>query len=220
LLTFNPAPAVADSSALGRRIEVLSYGSPRLQRERGFVSIAATVMPAAIWVAAVHGSEAVLRTPAGSDRNKLADAAAALYSDMGSELRLIEVLATGWAQPAAVDFESKMTESRAAVVRLHDTKDFSHGRFLSAVDEPHPKLMLSVGGVTSYERALADAVATPGHLVHWDFNRGSSLGAFDALVELQYLAETVARASGKDLSRPSDIPTRGLRLYQWDGDLP
>jgi sugar/nucleoside kinase (ribokinase family)/fructoselysine-6-P-deglycase FrlB-like protein len=222
LLTINPTPRIAEIGTLASRIDVLSYNGPSSRRERGFVSIAATVAPAAVWVAAAHSPDAVVAgvSTARDAVREYADVAAFLMAaDRGGSV--VELLATGWARPAALDLESKMTESATVTARLHDTKDFSHGRFVSVLETDHPRILVTVGPLTPYQAELAAVLsADVGPFHHLAFERDGALGALDALVAAQHIAALTAGFSGRDLSRPDTIPQPGLTLYKWEGPLP
>lgn len=222
IVTMNVAPPIGDAGTLHRRVEVISYGRVSAKRERGFVSIAATVAPAAVWVTAAYDRELVLsavtRPPLARRRF---DDTAALLMDAAVHRQVVEVLATGWARPAALDLESKMTESASVVVRLHDTKDFSHGRFVSVLESNHARLLISVGSPTPYRDRLAEVLsADAGRFATLETKSAGAVGAFEALVAVQHLATLTAVFSGGDLSRPETIPQAGLELYKWEGDLP
>lgn len=222
LLTINPRPPIADIASLGSRVEVLGYNGRSSRRERGFVSIAATVAPAAVWVAAAHGADDVLRGISTSREalHNFDDAAAFLMAAARSG-SVVEIIATGWARPAALDLESKMTESATVAARLHDTKDFSHGRFLSVLETTHPRLLITVGKPTPYQMELAKVLRSDmGQFHHLGFDREGSLGALDALIAAQHIAVLTADFSHRDLSRPETIPKAGLALYKWEGPLP
>ncbi len=222
IVTINPSPPIGEAGTLDRRVEVISYGSTTAGRERGFVSIAATVSPAAVWAAAAHDAESVLAaitSPAFARRRF--DETAAFLMDAAKRGAVVELLATGWARPAALDLESKMTESDTVIVRVHDTKDFSHGRFLSVLERPRPRLLVTVGPRTAYQERLAKVLSSDAAgFVAVAIERQGGLGAFDALVAMQHIATLTAGFSGRDLSRPETIPKAGLELYKWDGDLP
>lgn len=222
VVTIHQDPPIAQSRLLHQQAEVISYGRPGLESEVGFVSIAGTVMPAALWVAAAYGVESARAATEVPDQyaKQLEEIALRMLAPIADHLP-VEVMATGWAQCAAADFESKMTESGVAVVRLHESKDFSHGRFIAGVGRSHPTLLLGVGKPTRYHRALARALeASTGGFSELRFPRPGGLGALDALVAGQRLAELTARFTGVDMSRPRRIPEEGVELYRWSGGLP
>ena len=220
VLTINPQPEIAAVQHFGNVVEVICYGSRRLARERGFVSIAGTVMPAAVWTAAsipFPTSLVEYAGPSAGQLEKLGDAIA-------RELRYgypIEIYATGWSRSAAVDLESKLTESGVGVVRVHDTKDFSHGRFVGVLErEQGAHILISVGERTDYESTLLSVLGAGIGATELRFPREAELGGFDALVGMQSFAVSIGDALGVDISRPRAIPEPGLRLYKWEGDLP
>lgn len=201
-------------------VRVISYGGAA-RAERGFVSIAATVQPTAVVAAAVLGQQEVLRLPAFTDATAadLADAAALI--SQAPEPAMVEVIGSGWAMPAMLDIESKLTESALGVARIHESKDFSHGRFLSVLDRPvRPRvLFLGAGKRLRYEERLLSVLRDHALVVEIRSEVAGLLGCVDLLAHCQSLSEQAARQVGKDISRPQSIPKAGLELYSWDESL-
>jgi len=139
LVTSAQEPGMKD--ILRKQDTVISYGrtSPR---ERGFFSITGTVAPCALWAAAIFGTEAV----ACLDRSL-----ASRWSDPKSfepltnaiaSKQTIDAFGSGFATAALLDFESKLTEGNLGRVILHESKDFSHGRFSLVFGEGSPRTSL------------------------------------------------------------------------------
>ncbi len=220
LLTSRPTPGAA--AGLEGRVVVAAYGDESQVRERGFVSISATVAPAAVIAAAICGVDEVLAIPslAPTGWHDTADIATGLL-DAVTSMQPIEVLGSGWATPAMFDFESKLTESGFGVARLHEAKDFSHGRFMSVLgrtDRP-TALLLGVGKETGYEQQLRLTLAEHTNVVTLRSTDHAALGALDLLVLIQHTVEQMGRLLGRDISRPRHIDPDGLALYNWSWGL-
>jgi hypothetical protein len=120
-----------------------------------------------------------------------------------------------------IDLESKLTEADLAVTRLHEAKDFSHGRFISVLDhQPRPAaLVVGVGPPTSYEEVLLAILRDHCVAVEMRSPEREVLGACDLLIRGQHFVQELGRSLGRDISRPERIPADGLLLYRWKGPL-
>jgi fructoselysine-6-P-deglycase FrlB-like protein len=221
LLTARPDARRAPNQGNGSFV-VAAYGAQEHVGERGFVSIAAAVAPAAVVAAAVCGAHEVLSLASLAREvvTEVADVAAAWAPALQAGWPL-EVLGTAWAFPAMQDVESKLTETGLGIARLHEAKDFSHGRFVSVLNQKYsrPALLLGTGKTTLYEERLREVLQR--HCVFFELRstEESLLGAVDLLTQVQYLVEHVGRQLGADISRPRTIPADGLSLYQWESPL-
>ena len=243
--TEDCAEAVAHAKELGACHIVLMTGvaDPRLRstlrgdddilislgresRERGFVSIAATVAPCALWVAANAGipemASLAARIAASANWGKIDAISSALGKQIHEGGRLA-VFGGGLAWPGMIDLESKFVEGGIGTVQLHEVKDFSHGRFISLLNEPEnektPVLLLSVGPQTRYENYLLSKIEGERRVECLSSDADGIVGSLELLIWLQYLAQRFGAEVGKDISRPDAIPPTGLSLYHWNGGL-
>ena len=220
LVTASVRPPLAN--LLGRSDLVISHGNPRGagSPERGFVSIAATVAPCALFAAAIAGAGELAHL-----HRQLPDV---LEGDMALGSRLAQamrdelalaVIGGGWAWPAMLDIESKWAEADLGGVAIHELKDFSHGRFLSVLGPQAAQvpLILSTGQQSEYEQLLLGVLdgLSP---VELRTQREGPVGAFELILRSQFVAQRVADSLGRDLSRPELIPEDGLRLYRWSSE--
>jgi fructoselysine-6-P-deglycase FrlB-like protein len=207
---------------------LIAYGAPDGPLERGFVSILGTVAPCALWVAASEGLEGLSVLAASldglveSDGRRADVVGGALRSDPS-----IALIGGGLAWPAIADLESKFVEARVADVQVHEAKDFSHGRFTSLLGSAEgllkPTVVFGVGAEHPYEAVLRKVLRdqrgdeTPSVSLR---ARGNSLtAALELLVRVQFFAQRAAAVAGVDISRPADIPEKGLALYLYEGKL-
>lgn len=202
----------------------LGEGARAGVRERGFVSIAATVMPVVPFVKAKHGLPALvdLRSQLEGRETDVSVGYELATSGGHGELLLI---GGGWASPALVDVESKFAEADLGTVRLDEPKDFSHGRFISVLGAgprgrpKQPVLMLFAGEPSAYERSLYETLVEDGHLTfRMQARRGDAVGGLELLCRVQQLAQAYGEAKGIDISRPvPPPPPAGLALYRRRG---
>lgn len=228
LVTGAARPRLAESLR-GFHDCVISYapkrGAKAGPRERGFVSIAGTVAPCALWTAAVTGGAAMTRLAEELqlEREHWQKQDTSSLSKAIATSGRVAVFGSGFAWPSVVDFESKFTEAGVARVEVHEAKDFSHGRFVSLLTETDPRtpvVMLGVGRWTRYEVLLFKTLSAKKRTV-WRIkakNIGIE-GALELLMRMQFIAQKCGEDLGRDISRPTRIPPAGLALYRWSAAL-
>lgn len=227
LITGAVAPELARLLRRNQDV-VISFGRPGKsggsQRERGFVSIAGTVAPCALWTAAAMGSLEMTRFATSLEVNgglDLEEAARRIAKPL-RERKNVAVLGGGLAWPAMVDMESKFTEGGLGNLQIHEMKDFSHGRFVSLLGFEHgetPVVCLGVGAWHAYERVVLRMLERRRAFAAISTKHSGILGALELLIRVQFFAQLCGEALEKDISRPSAIPHHGLKLYRWKGGL-
>ena len=200
--------------------ELISYGGRGQRLERGFVSIAGTVAPCAVWTAAAEGRQQFSQL-ARSMRGRVGESASLIeaVADVASDGSGLLVFGGGRAWPAMLDIESKFAEASLGPALLHESKDFSHGRFMSVLSRdakpPSAALLLSVGPPLEYELALADALATRLDVHVLSSEQTETLGALELVIRVQDIVQRIGQRMRRDISRPAHIPSAGLGLYRW-----
>jgi fructoselysine-6-P-deglycase FrlB-like protein len=202
-------------SLLRKQDMVISYA--RTDRERGFVSITGTVAPCALWAAAVCGTGAVAYLDQSMempwrDPKILASLRGALEANQA-----IDAIGTGFAAAALLDFESKLMEGNLGRVVLHESKDFSHGRFSLIFEEDASRtfVLFRTKSSSRYEEKLVKTLRMFGQVVDFESSQPDLLGGLELLVGAQFLAVGLGDSMGKDISCPSNISKSGLQLYRW-----
>lgn len=242
LLTAARKPGLADEMRPLSSDMVLSYGPEERRRpaplgppvrERGFVSIAGTVAPCIPWLAAADGINAVVDLVAQirAGEAQAVSCARTLAHHSSAAARLNVIYGPG-ARPAALDIESKFTESGLPAVTLHEQKDLSHGRFVTVLQpplyrpdndslptaEPAPALILATGPPSKYQEAVATTLREA-HVLHTEIRSTTTQLAspLELLTLVQFFSQAFGNALDVDISRPKRIPEPGLRLYRWRG---
>lgn len=214
--------------------------------ERGFVSILGTLGPCVAWCAAqlsdplkIHEllkpyqiSESI-RLEIGNEAAKLTNTfsqnvhktATPRVSGRDTRVLAISIFGSGCAVPAMIDLESKFTEGNLGWIRIHDEKDFSHGRFMSVLTDDHvdePALLFRSGEATSYTDKLEKVLKTRNvdastRTAVLQTQYSGALGALDLLIKTQLLVRGIALSLKIDIARPGydNIPRAGLTLYHW-----
>lgn len=174
--------------------------------ERGFISFAATLAPCAgvtaLDVGVLKISDLVLLPP-GIDHIELFDST------------LLDVVVTGWAWPAALDLESKWVEAGLGTVRLHESKNLSHGRYQSVLDGDSAIVYITCGPTDAYHEKL-DGVLDPERTVRLAVSDNGPFGGLAALNAVQILASSVGDRRGRDISRPEHINPVGIALHDFE----
>ena len=117
-----------------------------------------------------------------------------------------------------LDLESKLAESGLGTAHIHESKDFSHGRFILVMKEQRasiPKIMVHVGPEDPYESYLQKTLEKKCRVISLSTTEHDALGALEILIKVQFLVQKIGEVSGLDISRPASIPSAGLRLYRW-----
>lgn len=232
LVTGHRAPALTRLLSEQDGDLIVTYGRPERNGnsqapERGFVSIAGTVAPCALWAAAIAGPQAMTEfvrslTAIPQPESQVARAADAIAQWIRTS-PVLEAFGGGWAWPALIDLESKFTEGNIAPVRIHEPKDFSHGRFISLFsggrEARQPIPFLGVGGWNTYERALADSLSRHASVFPITSEYSDILGALELMVAVQVLVQRTGESLGIDVSRPRHVSRDGVALYHWKEGL-
>lgn len=126
----------------------------------------------------------------------------------------LTVLFAGWAQPVAIDIESKFTEAGLGNVLLSDFRNLGHGRH-NWFDKKMKQSAI-VALVSPKEEDLANKtlnlLPTTIPKLILSTKQGLSLGTIDLLIKSFYLAEAVGTKEGIDPGRPG-VPYYGSKLY-------
>lgn len=244
--TSDCAAAIEEAKRLGVKRFILVTGNPsgRLKDlvpatgvvayerdsklEKGFVSIRGTILPCSWFIARSKYrkkfvdlisslSERCLVSPS----DFLLDVKKAVLGKFMEGFELIfETYGSGYSLPAMNDFEGKITEGGAGIVRIHESKDFSHGRFMSIMNGRSPAsliigIVFCIGEATSYEKKLIASLKKYQPVITVSSRFTGVLGGLELLVIVQFLVRYIGEALGRDLSRPASIPQKGLALYKW-----
>lgn len=227
LLTGNPNARLASILRLSDQVIVCDH-SPL---EKGFVSIRGTVLPCSWFL------RKILSDGSYSDLLRwLNDCCVINPSQIFTEIRdwvvsrrrnneclSFDLYGTGYAITALGDFESKITEGGVGFARIHESKDFSHGRFMSVMGGIGKMdsigIVFCVGPLHGYEKELVDSLNGYQRVMVVTSKYAGLIGALELLVIVQFLIRAIGDCIQKDLSRPDEIPDAGLDLYRWKGSL-
>ena len=225
IVTHAEKPKIAKEIDIkDQRIVVVSYGNNG-RRERGFLSFAGTLLPSLLFARAVIGKGMSNRWI-----NEVFEVAKFRPVPMLGEIiemmeasGRVDVFGGYDARPAMLDLDAKLVEAGLCGVETHESKDFSHGRFMLVLGKAGrraPRIFLQTGN-DPYEKKLLEVLSadskTP--LLHIALEDQGTLGALALLIEVQFLIKKVGRRlqadRSYDITKPSRIPSKGLQLYRW-----
>lgn len=205
---------------------VSDKGSPR-SRESGFISFVGAAAPVVLFACATASLDLVRDVIRSNALIVQAEEAVSVLSDHFGPRGEggLAVIGSDWCEPAMLDLESKFVEGGLAPVTLHDSKDFSHGRFQSLSLEPvlsQAVLTLRTGQETYYEHILSRVLRKEvGDLrvVELAAATTESLGMLEMLLAVQNFSVKIGTQRGIDISKPKKIARNWLQLYRWDSPL-
>jgi len=135
-----------------------------------------------------------------------------------TELESIHIigLSSGWGWPALVDFESKLVEGGLCTIEITELKNFTHGRYIGALERRKKNRLLILK--TPENSELAEFIERKLHRHLGVFTMSTELagpaGAIDLIVKVLFLSAHLARKAGKDISNP-EYPPEARGLYGW-----
>lgn len=201
---------------------LISYSSSTINsRERGFISIAGTLIPMCLFGSIYYDSEPnnfhdFLKE---SFDNRIRN-----FSDYDNLLMLprknllVDVFSGYDTQCAALDLESKLVESGLGRVTIHEKKDFSHGRF-NILNQYPPDLIVVLDSIQgSYSEKLYSFLESQeyGTICRLSTPYHSIWGELDLVIAMQYLAKQLSASLKLDMSRP-EYPMEAMKLYRYSG---
>ena len=212
---------ISDRIKLKPQDIVLSTGT---NGERGFLSVAGTIVPCFMMWAALDSSiwqndEGYLRFHKLYEKAK--GKAYSAFSDLKRQMtkglagKRILILGGGFAWPAMLDIESKMVESGIAQPELSEIKDYSHGRFVSSLEDRRVlPIIFGMPDDEHFRDFMLSRLRSNNQvgLLTTDLSNGE--GALDLMLQAELFMRFLSEGIGMDLSAPT-IPQKGLQLYRY-----
>ena len=128
-----------------KNVKILSYANSRLEKERGYISVASVIVPAFFATKICFNIEDMEEFLVQSVINfRHYDEKIDVLKE---ESHLVDIFYNGYTTTIAQDLECKMVESSFGRVLLNNKKDFSHGRY------------------TTFEKYKSDLV------IYYDYNK-------------------------------------------------
>lgn len=126
-----------------------------------------------------------------------------------------------WGKPAAIDFESKMTEAALGNAQLADFRNFAHGRHHWLDKHKSDTGILAL--VTPEDREIAEKTLKliPNHIPRalLSSDHSDSIGTLELLVKVMHVISSFGESRRIDPGRPG-VPPFGSRLYNLKTPFP
>lgn len=229
LITGGMAPLSMTRRSGPTRIVGYGYseGGSQRSRESGFVSFVGAASPLVLLLSAVCSIDLVREVIRDSELTGEAEEAVTILGEHFGPRGEggLAVIGSGWCEPAMLDLESKFVEGGLAPITLHDSKDFSHGRFQSLSLEPvlaQAVLTLRVGAKTHYEQLLERVLRQEvgdDRVVELAARAPDALGMLESLLAVQNFAVKIGTGRSLDISKPKRVGKSWLQLYRWNRSL-
>jgi fructoselysine-6-P-deglycase FrlB-like protein len=204
---------------------LISYGWAKYGFEKGFLTFAGVISPSLLFAMTMNNTELTKSNVEGlftSSRSLLIEGIDKLCKAILNSGN-IEILGGAYAWPAMLDLESKLVEGGVCYVQMHESKDFSHGRFMTSMKRPglySPKIILQTEQ-DDYENFLIQNLKQKGKqipILQLKSLHSGLEGGFELLIMVQYFVYQIAKElyqNKKDITKPKVIPKEGLQLYRW-----
>lgn len=205
-----------------RKDSIISYcSSHTATKERGFISIAGTLIPMSI-MGQIYYSDKQGDFIAFLDKcfqkwgREFSDDKY-LFKLPGNRMN-IDIFSGLDTNCAAIDLESKFIESGVARVSVHEKKDFSHGRF-NIVEKYCPDLVIFLDNMKGkYSNKLLDFLERRKNIniCKLASERGDIWGDLELVIAAEYFAKYISKTLGYDMSKPN-YPQDAMTLYRYAG---
>lgn len=201
-------------------VSIISYSTSKsTTRERGFISMAGTLIPMCIFGDIFYkgtdkGFIAFIKDCFERRRLEFANNQG-LFNSNTTKLS-IDIFSGIDTSCTAIDLESKFIESGLARVVVHEKKDFSHGRF-NIIEKNTPDLIIYLNNITgSYSDKLFQYLEERNNLcilkLTSDF--GPIWGDLDLVIAAEFLSKHISKTLKYDMAKP-DYPQDAMTLYHY-----
>lgn len=200
---------------------IISYSNSNSStKERGFLSIAGTLIPMCVFAEAYyHEVDCAFRDflkKCFSDRSEEFSRGIG-YPILSAKGLTIDIFSESGTSCAALDLESKFVESGLGRVVVHEKKDFSHGRFNILERIPPDFIVFLEARQGRYSKKLKEYLMRreiPMILLSTQYP--GILGQLDLMIASQFFLKAVSKQANYDMSRP-DYPQDAMTLYRYAG---
>ena len=124
------------------------------------------------------------------------------------------ILGGGFSWPAMINIESKMVESNFGRPQISEIKDYSHGRFVSSMDQNVLAIICGMPDDEEYRQFLIDRLKNKNDIIELITDKYGPLGSLELLLQAEHLMKCFAEKENIDISKPK-VPRRGLELYRY-----
>lgn len=155
-----------------------------------------------------------------------------IIEESKSRIKTFIALYSGWSEPTAIDFESKMVESGIASVQLCDYRNFCHGRFIylsNHFEDTAFVLFVTPREKEFVRRFIYEARGDMGHkelfpsatkIITIETELDSPLATIDLMIKTSVCFSDIAKDNGQEPLNPSNpfkIDKRWPRSFPYTG---
>lgn len=200
---------------------IISYSNSTSDaKERGFLSMAGTLIPMCIF------TEAFFAQSYSPFHKFLEERFIAQNEEYATGIGIavpatsrftVDVFYEKSSICAALDLESKFIESGVGRVVLHEKKDFSHGRFNILERMPPDFIVYLEGQQGQYSKKLKEYLnrrSIPTVFIKTQFS--GVLGQLDLMIAIQFFLNALSKQIDYDMSKPG-YPEDAMLLYRYSG---
>lgn len=199
---------------------IISYNASKsTSKERGFISMAGTLIPMCIFGNVFyHNSDksftAFIRDCFEQRSHEFLNKEQLI--DLIPKAMSVDIFSGRETSSAATDLESKFIESGLARVVVHEKKDFSHGRF-NIIEKNKPDFIVFLDSVKgAYSEKLFQYLEKRSDLcvlkLTSDF--GPIWGDLDLVIAAEFLSKFLSKILKYDMAKP-DYPQDAMILYHY-----
>lgn len=200
---------------------IISYSNSNSDaKERGFLSIAGTLIPMCIFAEAYYDCS---KNSFKEFLKKCFSSRCEEFSkDVGIEKGIfvgvtVDVFYGADTDCAALDVESKFIESGVGRIVLHEKKDFSHGRFNILEKMPPDFIIYFENQQGHYSKKLKEYLERRNiPTVYLKTQYLDLWGQLDLMIATQYFLKAISKHINYDMSKP-DYPKDAMALYRYSG---
>lgn len=222
IITKGKKDKVSTKTGINNKNIFSYYGSNNTGKDRGFLSFEGTLAPASIFLSLVD--EDPKNTIVESFKywknyfDEYFKNNKKLLKEFFKKGRTINIYYGDYTVSAAMDLESKFTESGYCNILLHEKKNFSHGRFINYENlNNNYSIYLKTNEITKYEDKLINYLDKDKTII-LESKKSGLIAEYDLLLMVQYFIYYVSKLLEVDLSKPN-YSDASMDIYFYKGEL-
>jgi fructoselysine-6-P-deglycase FrlB-like protein len=136
--------------------------------------------------------------------------------DSIEDLHLV-ALGSGWAWPAVVDFESKITEGAVCTIEISELKNYTHGRYLNAYRHKESRffVLFALPADSRLIRFLKEKLGRDFPVMLLATEHEPPFGTLDLMIRGLYASSVISKRHGLDIAKATRFPKESRGLYSW-----
>lgn len=130
----------------------------------------------------------------------------------------IVALGSNWAEPALIDFESKIVECNLGTIEISELKNYTHGRYINLYKNLTNRIVVifETPDTSDLANFLAERLKTVTAVFKLSTFSDNFIGMVDLFIQMLCFINQLGNYYNLDPSKPG-FPTEAKGLYNWDG---